>query len=75
MPGSTAPTVAIELHAAVTVSGDIGSTYTVEYAAAVAPEQWLPLTTVVLTNVLQRVYDPTPIRTVAGRFYRARLSP
>jgi hypothetical protein len=73
--GSSAPAVAIALHAAVTVSGDIGSTYLVEYALAISPEQWQPLKTVILTNVLERVYDPTPIPTLANRFYRARRVP
>lgn len=73
--GSSAPTVDIALHAAVTISGDVGSTYALEYAVAISPDQWLPLATVTLTNVQGRFYDPTPISPAAHRFYRARLLP
>lgn len=73
--GSSPPTVALALHAAVTVNGDIGSNYAVEYATALAPNQWQALTTLTLTNASQTVYDPTPIDAAARRFYRARLAP
>jgi hypothetical protein len=73
--GSSLPTVALALHAAVTVNGDVGANYTVEYATALAPNQWQALTTLTLTNASQVVYDPTPVDAAAKRFYRALLAP
>lgn len=73
-PGTAGPAVAIDTYAGITVSGSVGTTYAVEYATALAPETWLPLTTVTLTNATQLVFDPSPLSGQAKRFYRAQAA-
>lgn len=68
-----APKVSVALHAAVTIDGNVGATYVLEYSTALAPDNWLPLTSVTLEAPSQRVYDPSPINSAEKRFYRARL--
>ncbi len=71
-PGASGPTVALDTYAGVTVTGSVGAAYVVEYSTALAPEEWLPLTTVTLTGPSQLVFDPTPLSGQAKRFYRAK---
>ena len=55
---------------AVIVNGQTNDTYRVDYAAALAPQTWIPLSTNVLTNVQQRIIDPSTPQPNT-RFYRA----
>lgn len=71
-PGSAGPSVALDTYAGVTLTGSVGAAYAVEYSTALAPEEWLPLTTVTLTSPSQLVFDPTPLSGQAKRFYRAK---
>jgi len=73
-PGTAGPAVAIDTYAGIAVSGSVGLAYAVEYATALAPETWLPLTTVTLTNATQLVFDPSPLSGQAKRFYRAKAA-
>lgn len=73
-PGTAGPAVAIDTYAGITVAGSVGTTYAVEYATTLAPETWLPLTTVTLTNATQLVFDPSPLSGQAKRFYRAKAT-
>lgn len=73
-PGTAGPAVALDTYPGITVSGSVGSTYAVEYATALAPDTWLPLTSVTLTNATQLVFDPSPMSGPTKRFYRAKES-
>lgn len=73
-PGTAGPAVAIDTYAGIAVSGSVGSAYAVEYATALAPETWLPLITVTLTNATQLVFDPNPLSGQAKRFYPAKAA-
>jgi hypothetical protein len=71
-PANPGPTVTLDTYAGVTVAGNVGTSYLVEYATALAPEVWLPLSSVTLTNTTQLVIDPSPLSGQAKRFYRAK---
>jgi hypothetical protein len=73
-PVTPGPTVTLDTYAGVTVAGKVGTSYLVEYATALAPEVWLPLSSVTLTNTVQLVIDPSPLSGQAKRFYRAKLA-
>jgi hypothetical protein len=73
-PVTPGPTVTLDTYAGVTVAGNVGTSYLVEYATALAPEVWLPLSSVTLTNTVQLVIDPSPLSGQAKRFYRAKLA-
>lgn len=62
--------VDINLFPVISVSGKIGDTYRVDYATAVAPTNWIPLSTNVLSSSTQLIVDTTSPR-VIDRFYRA----
>lgn len=62
--------VDINLFPVVMLSGKIGDTYRVDYATSVAPNNWIPLSTNVLTTSPQLVVDTTSPR-ANNRFYRA----
>ncbi len=60
----------INFYPAVTITGKIGDTYRVDYATALAPTTWIPLSTNLLTTSPQLILDST----AAGdnsRFYQA----
>ncbi|HOC55931.1 MAG TPA: DUF642 domain-containing protein [Verrucomicrobiota bacterium] len=60
----------VALHPGLTIAGDIGATYRIEYASSIAPTNWNLLTTVVLTSSPALFYDSTPVQE-QKRFYRA----
>jgi hypothetical protein len=62
--------VDINLYPVVLLSGKIGDTYRVDYATALAPTNWIPLSTNVLTTSPQLVVDTSSPRS-NNRFYRA----
>ena len=62
--------VDINLFPVISVSGKIGDTYRVDYATAVAPTNWIPLSTNLLSSATQLIVDTTSPR-VIDRFYRA----
>jgi hypothetical protein len=64
--------VAINFYPAVTITGQIGDTYRVDYATQLAPSVWIPLSTNVLTASPQLVVDSTAPGDNT-RFYRAIL--
>ena len=71
---ATLQIVGLNFFPVVKIEGKIGDTNVVEYATALAPTTWIPLSTNVLTGSPQFVIDPS----AAGnntRFYRAIYQP
>lgn len=66
--------VGINFYPVVTIQGKIGDTYQVDYATALAPTTWIPLSTVVLTTSPQLVTDGSSPG-ANTRFYRAVYQP
>jgi hypothetical protein len=62
--------VGISFYPVVPITGKIGDTYRVDYATAVAPTTWIPLSTNVLTTSPVLVVDPGSAGSNT-RFYRA----
>ena len=55
------PVVAIQAYAGISVFGEVGATYRVEYKEDASDPTWLPLASTLLTNSPQVVIDPTPV--------------
>jgi len=68
------PSVAIALHAGITVTGVVGMRYRIESSETLENPVWQTLTNVVLTTSPQLFFDNTPA-TPPQRFYRAVLAP
>jgi Immunoglobulin domain len=66
--------VGINFYPVVTIQGKIGDTYQVDYATAIAPTTWLPLSTVALTTSPQLVIDAGSPGSNT-RFYKAVYVP
>jgi hypothetical protein len=62
--------VAIALHPVLTIAGEVGRTYSVQYATDLAPDLWTTLTQVTLAAPIQTWMDPEPVAN-PRRFYRA----
>jgi hypothetical protein len=65
----------LQMYAGLTIDGEIGQTYRIEYLSLLGEQNdWLPLATVTLTNTPYLFIDrQAPLS--AQRFYRALLSP
>jgi Laminin B (Domain IV) len=73
--GPPEPGVGIATFAGLTVTGAVGSTYTIEYRNALdASTNWFPLTNLVLPHTPYLFVD-TNSPSAASRFYRAVLNP
>lgn len=66
-----APMVDVRLVPGILVSGLPGASYQVQYAEALLPETWLPLTTITLQGSSLMVADPGGVQPGGQRFYRA----
>jgi hypothetical protein len=71
---ATLAIVGIGFYPAVTINGLVGDTYRVDYATALAPATWIPLSTNVLVTSPQVVTDSTSPGNNT-RFYRAVYLP
>jgi hypothetical protein len=60
-------------NAVVSIQGKLGDTNVVEYANALTPATWIPLSTNVLASSPELVTDPSPLGAI--RFYRAVYQP
>lgn len=67
---ATLATVGINFYPVISLSGKIGDTYRVDYATALAPTTWIPLSTNTLATSPQMVID-TSSPGVNTRFYKA----
>jgi hypothetical protein len=67
---ATLATQSLAINPVISISGLIGQTYRVDYATALAPLTWIPLSTNKLTTVPQPVIDPTSALS-GQRFYRS----
>ncbi len=65
-----APEISLEMYAGLSIQGVAGMSYRIDYSTALAPGEWLPLTTLTLTNSPQLWIDEQAPRQVK-RFYRA----
>jgi hypothetical protein len=73
--GAPEPGLGIATFAGLTVTGAVGSTYTIEYRDALdASTNWFPLTNLVLPHTPYLFVD-TNSPSAASRFYRAVLNP
>jgi probable HAF family extracellular repeat protein len=66
----SAPRLSGRNYFGVTVEGIVGNRYRIEFATALAPEVWTPLTTLTLTNESQ-LYIDTNSPSASQRLYRA----
>jgi hypothetical protein len=71
---ATLQIVGINFYPVITIAGKIGDTNVVEYATALAPTTWIPLSTNVLTSAPQLVIDASSPGSNT-RFYRAVYQP
>jgi hypothetical protein len=71
---ATLAIVGINFYPVVTIDGQIGDTYRVDYATALAPTTWIALSTNVLTSSPQLVLDASSPGSNT-RFYRAVFVP
>jgi hypothetical protein len=62
--------LAIGLHAVLSVAGEVGGNYAVQYATDVAPDFWTTLTNLTLRVPVETWMDPEPVRS-PRRFYRS----
>jgi len=68
---TNAPTVlAIDLYPGLTITGNVGQLYRVDYTTAAGSTNWNPLTYFTLPTSPYLFYDPTPAHQT-NRFYRA----
>lgn len=70
----SAPRLSGRNYFGVTVEGIVGNRYRIEFATALAPEVWTPLTTLTLTNASQLYFD-TNSPSSGQRLYRAVPAP
>lgn len=75
-PTAVRPRLSINARFEITLSGELGRTYEIQYLSDLDPDQsdWVILTTVDLTNAVQVVTDPQGTN-ATQRFYRAFLQP
>jgi len=67
--------VSLNFYPTILITGRVGDTYRVDYATQVAPADWIPLSTNLLTSSPQLVVDTTSPGNNT-RFYRAvRVQP
>jgi hypothetical protein len=67
---TAAPPPRAEIH----ISGSVGKSYQVEYAAALPSTNWITLTNLALPASPSLVVDPTPV-SAGNRYYRAVTLP
>jgi hypothetical protein len=72
------PSVAVQLaggYASLTINGQAGFTYAIQYADAVTPNTWQTLTNLTLSGSSSLWVDPQPVDNGPQRFYRAVVMP
>lgn len=62
----------VALYPGMFISGAVGSRHRIEFTTNLnLPTQWLPMTTITLSNVAQQVFDPQSSSSGTSRFYRS----
>jgi len=71
---SIVPALHIDMVPAISLQGDVGRTYTLEYVNAVGVGSWTPLASILITNTGQLYFDTSAVGQPA-RYYRLTLVP